>query len=296
MERLLILGVDTVAGINLADSLGSGFDVLGVCDNAPVHISRGRVESHHDDAAALAAIVRGWHPQWMIACGSYSQSAWDEPATPSAKEITLAGQLAALGRELSSQVTLISSDALFSGPRMFHDESSPPATASAVAKGLMGVEQAVAGPNTWIVRSHVYGWSGGLGTSFAERLYQAIADGCSIAADGQRHATPILATDLAPLLARGFEMRLAGLYHLSGAERTSPHRFACELAAACGARWNERPRASAAAETGLGETSLSSKRARRTLKMATPLLREGLTRFVAQSGARRPLAAHELAA
>ena len=305
MERLLVLGIDTVAGANLAESLSERCAVLGLYGNSSIVPSGIQGEVHGDDPATVDALARAWQPRWIVACGAFSAAAWDETAPPTSNELAMVKSLTATAQELSASLTVISSDVVFAGPRMFHDESSPPASPATRARHVLAVEHATKGAASLVVRTHVYGWSPASEcTSFAERAYQAIVDGPSVAADGQRHATPILAADLAPLLVRAFELRLAGLYHLSGAERTSPHRFASELAAACGGRWDDRSRAAEPREAWLEETSLSSKRARRALKMPTPLLREGLARFVAQDAApahdhghkAKRREAHELAA
>src|SRR5262249_37063394 len=105
------------------------------------------------------------------------------------------------------------------------------------------------------------------------------------AVDGVRYATPILATDLAELLEKAFELNLHGLYHITGAERTNAHRFVNELAAALGLdgmRLTTAP-PGAQASADACETSLNTRQARRDLAHAMPLLREGLERFAAQA-------------
>ena len=103
-------------------------------------------------------------------------------------------------------------------------------------------------------------------------------------ADGRCYATPILASDLADLLWPAYELRLSGLYHLAGAERTSAFRFVVELAAALGIEkpWGSQ-RLSLPDSAWHEETSLNSRRARRVLERATPLLGEGLRRFAEQA-------------
>jgi dTDP-4-dehydrorhamnose reductase len=149
------------------------------------------------------------------------------------------------------------------------------------------MESTLATTGALVVRTHAYGWSpvaarGG----FAERAWHALASSVALPADGRRHATPILASDLAELLARAYELNLQGLHHISGAERTSPFRFVRELAAACGLQSlarshsiiSELPR-----DLWEGETSMNSRRARRVLEVPMPLLREGLGRFAQQA-------------
>jgi dTDP-4-dehydrorhamnose reductase len=104
--------------------------------------------------------------------------------------------------------------------------------------------------------------------------------------DARRHATPILATDFVRIAYEACRAGLSGLFHLAGAERTSPHRFAAELAATlgvpgCNVRLeptDERIRA-----RRLDETSLNIGELRRRLDRPLPMLREGLSRFVDQA-------------
>jgi dTDP-4-dehydrorhamnose reductase len=106
--------------------------------------------------------------------------------------------------------------------------------------------------------------------------------GLPVVADAHRHATPILATDLAGLLHAAYREGLHGVLHVAGAERTNPRRFAHELAAVLGLP--RRPQL-VAAEAGwqrAKETSLISRRAQQATGQPLPMLREGLRRFIAQ--------------
>lgn len=80
-------------------------------------------------------------------------------------------------------------------------------------------------------------------------------------------------------------MNLQGLWHVTGAERSSPYRLACQLAAASGLSLGAVRWAWSSAETAdcSNETSLSSRRARRSLDMPMPMLREGLQCFAEQA-------------
>jgi dTDP-4-dehydrorhamnose reductase len=283
VERLLVTGIDTVVGVNLAETLCDRFQVLGVSHRPTFESQCIRIESHDDDPTALADLVRSWQPRWIIACGTFSLAAWDETPVPSTNEIRCVKQLSTAAGELGASLTLISSDAVFAGPRIFHDESAEKCITSSRAKHVLAVEQAAVGAGTLVVRTHAYGWTSGKDASFAERAFHAIVDCVPLTAGGCRHATPILSSDLAEVLTRAFELRLTGCYHASGAERTSSHRFVSELAAICGQRWTNRDPSTGVTPGEFEETSLSSKQTRRALKMSMPLLREGLSRFVRQA-------------
>jgi dTDP-4-dehydrorhamnose reductase len=239
------------------------------------------------DAAALAAHCEDWQPQWLIHCGPLATASWDkQPANSETQdEAATVGRLAALAQKWKCAFTVIASDAVFCGPRMFHDERSPGFGVSARAVRQRAMEVALEGTSALVVRTHLYGASfHGEPQGFAEQAQAALASGRRLETDCRRYATPILATDLAELLWRAYKLRLSGLYHLAGAERTSGHRFVTEMAASLGVASTGTPHADAHAEsTCHDETSLNSRRARRALAVSTPMLREGIDRFVAQT-------------
>jgi dTDP-4-dehydrorhamnose reductase len=104
--------------------------------------------------------------------------------------------------------------------------------------------------------------------------------------DAVRHATPILASDLAECLYAAYRANLAGMYHVAGAERTSPYRFAAEMASAFGTpgRFVQlTSRTAASRRPYVDETSLNTLAFRRAVEKPLPMLREGLARFAAQA-------------
>ncbi len=289
MERLLVTGIDFSLGSNLALALADRFDVLGLYSQDAVESSGLRTGyCAPGDRAAIEGWIQEWRPQWMIHCPALSASNWDPVASGSLAdgEPRFVAHLAELTCDVSARLTVLSSDAVFAGPRMFHEETSGAFSPAPRAGQVRNMERSLETSGALVVRTHAYGWSpAAVSGGFAQRALESLAAGISVTVDGRRHATPILATDLAELLARAYELRLHGLYHLAGAERTSPWGFVSELAAALGMHWSSgRPATRGPASTEWhDETSLDSKQARRVLEMATPMLREGLYRFAAQA-------------
>jgi dTDP-4-dehydrorhamnose reductase len=283
MERLLVTGVDSCAGANLALALGDRCHVLGLHTRHAVACDA--LETTRCDPAdtqQLQRIVGAWRPTWLIHCGPLCASWWNSAACLGAEEAIVAGRLAQLSLEHKFRLTVLSSDSVFAGPRMFHTEETEPTNASTRAAQTLDMERAL-DSRALVVRTHVFGWSpAGNSAGAAEDMAESLLGGRTVAASGLRHATPILATDLAELLWRAFEMRLEGLYHIGGAERTSQHRFACELAASLGVTVSQ-VRVEPTAPAWPDETSLNSRRARRALECPLPLLCEGITRFTAQA-------------
>ena len=289
MERLLITGIDYPLGSNLALRLSEQCEVLGVSSHFLVESPYLRSEAWRPgDWGAIKELIQGWHPHWIVHCGPLSDSSWEVLGNVEslAHEPQVVAHLARLAAEQSARLTVLSSDTVFTGPRMFHGESSPAFSSSARALQVRAMERALESTDALVVRTHAYGWSSVAATaSFAQQVHEMLSSGGSIQASGLHYATPILATDLADLLWRAYELGLRGLYHLAGAERTSSFRFVSELASAFGLHFPlevRKPRETTA-RTEHDETSLDSKRARRVLEMSTPMLREGLHCFVEQT-------------
>jgi dTDP-4-dehydrorhamnose reductase len=287
----LITGVDGMLGANLACSLGGRCAAVGLFGRHPVSLP-GVKTSHWDpaDPAALAGRIRRERPQWIIHCGPLARGSWDLPhEAPRAKhEADTCALLAGLCREAGSRLTVLLTDAVFAGPRLFHDEQTAANSRQPFALAAQRVEKALAAAGALVVRTHAYGWSpAGAPPGFAEQVWQTLVQGKAAHVDPDRHATPILAGDLAELLWRAYGRRLQGLYHLAGAERTSAYRFSVELAAAFGltspAPAPEQDPLDGADTRHLHETSLNTRRARRELAGPMPTLREGLNRFAEQA-------------
>jgi dTDP-4-dehydrorhamnose reductase len=291
MERLLITGVDSVVGANLALALRDRWEVVGLYFHQPVELPGCRTLPCGATPAELSAAVRGETPAWTIHAGPLAISSWDS-GTPAGlqREPAAVAALAEAVAHTGGTLHCIATDAVFAGPLMFHDESSARSGVSHLAAIAAQVEDALRprAESVLVARTNAYGWSVTPRTAgFVERAWASIAAHATVNADAERHATPILASDLAELLLVAWQRRLRGVCHLAGAERASPARVVAELAALQGERaalamQAEQPRDGGKATAAL-ETSLNTRRARRELGVPLPLLREGLARFADQA-------------
>jgi len=290
-EKLLVTGVDGIVGANLALALADRFEVLGLFHGRPISLPGCATAPWEPaDPAQWGDLIARERPQWIIHCGPLACGSWDvpQPCPDGTEEARRCAILAKLSQEIGSRLTLISSDAVFAGPRLFHDEKSPASSRQPFAWAVSQAEGALEATGALVVRTHAYGWSpAGAAPGFAERVWQTLVEGGRACFDPDRHATPILATSLAEFLWLAYRRGLQGRYHISGAERTSAYRFAIELAAAFGLRGSDGPAdegSSGLAEPDhLHETSLSTRRARRALGRPMPMLRDGLDRFAEQA-------------
>lgn len=287
MDKLLVTGVEGLVGSNVAALLAERCEVVGVSHRPGPAVYRA-IACDPSDPLELAAIAEDESPHGVIHCGPLAHSSWDAaylPAPDAEHESHVAASLAAAARRCGARLAVVLSDAVFAGPRLFHPETSTPSAAGQFAAAARAVEAALAPTEALLVRTHAYGWSPrDTEANYAQRMYELLSRGEPCDVDAQRHATPILATDLAVLVYRALRARLQGTIHIAGAERTSPFRFAAELALAGNfagrlVRLNDEPPRRPHAD----ETSLNTHRVRRELETPLPLLREGLARFVEQA-------------
>jgi dTDP-4-dehydrorhamnose reductase len=292
VDKLLVAGIDTILGANLAAWLANRFEVVGLSWKGPLSIAGCATATCDPDSPEAAHHwVAMERPNWTVHCGIPAQSNWNLPAPPAPKpeSVYVAGTWARAAQEFGSELAVISSDAVFTGPWMFHRESGACYCDSTPARILRLIEKEVCdvNPNTLLVRTNVYGFAPNVGEpGLVETILQALRDEQPLALDCMRHATPILATDFADVLEQAYRHKLRGVHHLAGGERINPFRFACLLADQFGLSMAtlsaiETPFENRR-EYGTGESSLQTRRIRRALGVPLPLIREGLARLYEQ--------------
>ena len=293
MNKLVIVGVDSILGGNMAAWLSDRYEVIGLSFGDRIRIAGCETAQSpgHDPA-----VVRNWvaaeRPDWLVYCGSWTDSAWNAKQDttrilPAEKQVLPWVQAA---RSSGCASTVVSSDAVFTGPWMFHDEASDHCCPTPTAQALRRMEDSIqsASPETLLVRSHVIGWSpSAQSEGFVEQTLSQMYSGRRLNLDCVRHATPILATDLAEILEQAHLAGLTGLHHIGGAERLNPYRLGTLLANTFGCPYTPaaplEPLTERSTQFGAGETSLQSLKIRKALGLALPLISEGLERLHAQS-------------
>lgn len=288
MERVFIVGIDSVVGANAALHFAERHTVAGVWLNQMVDIE----DCHAEPAAhgtGIAEQLREFQPDCVIYCGPESRSSWE---SGTAKCIVnagsdLAARWASAAQSLGVKFVMVSSDAIFTGPWMFHDEDSESHCESAASRTIVKSEQNVlaSAPQALIIRTNAFGWSP-TGEGLIETLYGQIEAQRLVDQDHIRHATPILASDLVDIIERGLSEDLSGIYHVAGAERVNPMAFAQRLADQFDLPWMVTRKESTLEERavgfGAGESSLQTKKIRKALCVAMPMIAEGLEQLSRQ--------------
>ena len=290
MQKLLIHGIDTLVGANFALALRDRFEIVGLAASDDWQLAGCQTMGCDPGGAEqVAQHVQAIAPQAIVSCGPLAQGSWDlsaEARIDSAREVGVVRALAQAAEQTRAHLTVLSTDAQFAGPRMFHSESSAATAAGPAADAARALATALAASKALVIRSHVYGWSpAGSQACFAQRVWEQLSTGGCSAVDARRYATPILASDLAELYKKSLEARLTGVYHITGAERTNQYRFAAELAVAFGftGRQVNLVAPEFAARAYVDETSLNTRAIRRALETPLPMLREGLSRWATEA-------------
>lgn len=291
MDKILIVGIDSVVGANVAAWWAGRSQITGLSHTSPIVIAGCETNTlGNEQVSAARDWVASTRPDAVVYCGTPSISCWLPQASAFRNDSILAAAAwAKSAAEFGAGFTCISSDAVFTGPWMFHRETSTAVCDSSSAKMLRMIERSVveANPASLIVRTHAFGFAPIAAVpSFVDLVCQALERESTLDLDYMRHATPILATDLAELLWPAIEQRLSGVLNLGGGERINPFRMAYLIGDYLGLSSEtlraSEPSADDRRSFGAGETSLQTRRARKTLQMGIPLIREGLARLAEQ--------------
>lgn len=296
MATLVVTGAQRPVAANLAVVLSSAFDVIAVSD--PAHHSANPAQGHLQlqncqvvqttNAAQLSHVIRDLAPDAVLHCGVLSEGAWRplrmDPNTDSAV-ICAAAQAAC---HVEAHFTMLSTDAIFDRPSIFHAESS--AAQSRLAPMIRSLETAALEWGGLVVRTHALAWGTGHGSStLGDDLYSTVSGGGRLGILPGHYATPVLADELAGGWLRAFERRLRGVLHLGGTERVSQLRFARRLAAQIGAdRGSDELFLLPTGVTSTpnkplhGETSLCSRQARDLLGWRPAFLADTIGALAAQ--------------
>jgi dTDP-4-dehydrorhamnose reductase len=289
VNPILVVGAETVVGANLSIQWSDRYDVFAASLAGRVDLAGCQmlpeIGSQFSPDRTLAEV----RPQTVVLCGPAARSSWDVAAKSiRADAMDAIRRWAAAATETGCRVVLVSSDASFTGPWMFHDEDGESLCGSPAAAAIRALEANIEAlsETSLVVRTNAYGWSPTGGAGWLETILAMIEARRPIQLDAVRHATPILATDLAEILEKMLLENLSGTYHVAGAERISPMGFAQRLAGQFNLPWIPARKASvqtgAPSGFGAGECSLQTRKLRRDLCIPMPLLSESLERLEGQ--------------
>lgn len=277
MERILIIGTDSVAARALGDASSAAFEVTAL--TATGTSGSPLLTAHRLSPTSLKSV----DADTLVFCGGASRSSWD----PEFGDFTIEEQWlqAALQKAAAAgaKFVYISSDAVFGGPWVFHNDDSTSFAETKSGRAIRQFEHQVeALRDSLIVRTNVVGLQDDE-SGIAKRILDRLRQGESEVVDAGSYGTPIAVPDFALATMECLKAELTGSVNVSGAERTNVWRLATAMAKAghydCDhlvpGRGNTRPT----------ERSLRCERLRRELKITTPTLQETAEHIVASTAA-----------
>lgn len=287
MHTTFIIGIDSLIGatLDLVWSAQSQQHILAL------PLVPDRSISSYSNQEEIQKLIATHQPSQIIYAGKAAESSWTADlqqlhSHETSAENKLLQTWATAAEENDAQFVFLSSDAVFTGPWMFHAETSQQFSQSRSAQAILKQEQLVQSlcPSALITRSHIIGFSPD-GNSWLESLLNRIENQNIWHAESTSSATPILATDFAEFLNELLEHPFSGHVHISGAERVNPTQFSGRLADAFGYEiQNYTPECSLSPQNSnvRTETSLNSAKLRKLLGHGTPMLNETLDKLVKQ--------------
>jgi dTDP-4-dehydrorhamnose reductase len=301
MKRVLVVGIDSIVGGNLAMGLSQHHQVVGLFSTSQVEIAGCHVQ------AGVPQTPEGIHrelartsPDLVVVSGPAARSIWSlgNRGKVDSREFQSAANWARAVAKTKSRLIVISSDAVFHGPWMFHEEQCTGVCLSPAAVAIRDMETQVLQtcPQALIARTNVFGWSPQAEGGWLETLVEQISDETPVRVPSGNYATPIEASRLAEILNQAWDRGLEGVYHMGGSERVNFVHFAHRLAQEFQLprpRFQPTRQPEAAHVFGQGETSLHSGKVRRAIGTPLPMLGESLKRLREQFETNKHLALRE---
>lgn len=297
MKTLLIYGVDTIVGANIAPGFCEQYHVIGVATEGCPEIGSCQILSGEAATESPEQLLSDLKPDYVVDATCCGDSAWNPAANLADKQqCQLAVQRACACKQLGISYTLISSDAIFSGPWMFHEEDSQVQPQTEIGMRIHQLETDIRRvyPSALIARTHPFGWNIlDEESGWIENLLMDLhsPENASGEIEKPGYATPIIVSELGFILARAFEENLTGTFHICGAERVNRQQFACRLAELSHINWmgsllnNLHYSHAERSQFGCGEMSLQTRNIRKALCVAMPTLSESIAHLLDQQPA-----------
>ncbi|MEO1980609.1 MAG: hypothetical protein ABGZ24_08845 [Fuerstiella sp.] len=266
MNRILIVGIDTAAGRSLADRLSGTCDLAGLWFSTPTIVSD-CAASRINKTSISEHVARA---TTVVFCGAASQSSWNRNFGTFRPEDKWLSPCVLAAKASGGRMVFVSSDAVFSGPWVFHDDDSVAHSEESFAQQLRRYESQVhALNNSLIVRTNIVD-----GKGVVQDAVRAVEKGRSVTVDASTYATPVVQAAFTSSLVDCLAAGMTGYVNIAGAERTSPYQLVTQLAVnlECDTR---RVVAKFSAEKPV-ERSLRCLRLQRELKQRSSLLKDTL--------------------
>jgi dTDP-4-dehydrorhamnose reductase len=240
-KRLMITGGSGLLGSHLARQAAGNYSVVATYNSRPTTIPGCKLlPLDVKDRRAVRAAVKEIKPDVIIHTVALVNVDYCQEHPEEAKETNAGGaeNVALAAKEAGARMIYISTDSVFDGAKgMYKEEYTVhPINTYAMTK-LEGERRVIAClPDSVIVRTAFYGWSGGksIAPSLAHWVVNSLRGKNNINMFTDGFFSPIEVSNLAEALLEIGRKNISGIYHVAGSERCSKYGFGVEIARAFG--------------------------------------------------------------
>ena len=279
MNRILIVGSDSNTGNAVANQLSRDAHVETLWLQ----------ETRFQDGAGSSSIdafnfSTECEFDHVVFCGGGAKSSWDSDFGCFEAEQRWLSECVELANKLDAKLVYVSSDAVFSGPWVFHADNNRNYGQSEFTDAILHWESLAATANRHlIVRCNVLAIGGG----FLGELVDQLQQHQDICLNARTASTIISNIDFAKSLVTCLQHGMTGYVNIGGGERTTAFAFANLLAS----QLNSSSYISADCTGSPQEQSLRCERLRNETNARIPLLKETLEQLASLAEHCQPLAA-----
>jgi dTDP-4-dehydrorhamnose reductase len=235
MARILLTGASGLLGVNFLMQLKAGHAITAVVNNHPLDLEGVDILTVDLlEPGKLDVVFEHARPDWVVhaAAAANLDECEGNPELAHLLNGELPREVALRARQHGAQLLHVSTDAVFNGERGGYKEEDNPSPRNVYARTKLAGEGAVLDiyPEAIVARVNFYGWSRDGARSLAEFFYNNLSTGNVVDGFEDAFFCPLLATDLAILLAQMLEHELNGLYHVLSRESISKHAFGVRIA------------------------------------------------------------------
>lgn len=233
--RLLITGASGLLGLNLALEAMRSETVIGLDRGRLVAPPFELVQADLMAPGVVEDVLARTRPDAAIHCAAMADvdACEQDPDAAWKVNAVLPGKLAASFRNAGVTFLQISTDAVFDGlSSVPYSEEDQPRPSSVYAESKLAGERAVleVHPGAIVARVNFYGWSATGRRSLSEFFVYNLKSGRPVSGFTDVVFCPMFVSDLARLLLRMIEVRLAGLFHAVGPVPMSKYEFGRRIA------------------------------------------------------------------
>jgi dTDP-4-dehydrorhamnose reductase len=286
--RLVVTGTGGMLGGNIARSWGVRHEVRGLDRNATWECKGDVLDL--TDASRLDRRLEELEPDAIVHCAALTNVDYCEKHADAAAAVNVGvtRSLAEFSGRRRVPLIYVSTDAVFDGAKMkpyTEDDKVNPLNVYGRTKGDGELAVSESCDEFLIVRTNIFGWTRSRRkTSFAEWVYENLANSRTIQMFTDIRYTPMYVGDFIDLLGLLMESRRWGLYHLAGAEVCTKLEFGMLLQRCMAATTAIIEPASFTSRESAAPRSaymaLDSSKTARTLGVAIPGLDRGVERFL----------------